>query len=69
MGKKAVSRITKEREVRHQEPVSDLLTSSGIFCKIRIDKVKEKRFSVVSYDRMELYIYGRNKKASEGSFK
>lgn len=69
MGKKAVLRITKEREVRHQEPVSDLLTSSGIFCKIRIDKVKEKRFSVVSYDRMELYIYGRNKKASEGSFK
>ena len=57
MGKKAVLRITKEREVRHQEPVSDLLTSSGIFCKIRIDKVKEKRFSVVSYDRMELYIW------------
>lgn len=56
MGKKAVLRITKEREVRHQEPVSDLLTSSGIFCKIRIDKVKEKRFSVVSYDRME-FIY------------
>ena len=56
MGKKAVLRITKEREVRHQEPVSDLLTSSGIFCKIRIDKVKEKRFSVVSYDRMELYM-------------
>ena len=55
--KNAVLRITKEREVRHQEPVSDLLTSSGIFCKIRIDKVKEKRFSVVSYDRMELYIW------------
>ena len=56
MGKKAVSRITEEREVRHQEPVSDLLTSSGIFCKIRIDKVKEKGCSVVSYDRMELYM-------------
>ena len=53
------SSITYNERKRGQtsEPVSDLLTSSGIFCKIRIDKVKEKRFSVVSYDRMELYIW------------